>query len=195
MLDASALLWRLMLDGVDTGDRFPTLADAWLPKVLGDPWYAFNDLHAVLAFAGAGRHDDVRDVIDRRGKWLERATGSNARMTSEIGLPACRSVLAFVEERYDDVIAELMPIRRIFDHFGGSHAQRDALQRTLLESSLRAGRYALARSLTSERLGVRDSSVYGWMQRARALRGLGAEAAAATADDNAAAHRSRFSNA
>ena len=65
------------------------------------------------------------------------------------------------------------PIRRALHHFGGSHAQRDALQRTLLESALAVGRYELARALTAERLGVRETSVYGWTQRARALRGLG----------------------
>ena len=102
-------------------------------------------------------------------------------MTAEIGLPACRAVLAFVEDRHDDVITELMPIRRILNRFGGSHAQRDALHRTLLESALRSGRYELARALTSERLGVRESSVYAWNQRARAMRGLGDSSAAAEA--------------
>jgi hypothetical protein len=195
MLDASALLWRLKLDGVDTGDRFESLAAAWAPKVAGDPWYAFNDLHAVIAFAGAGRRDDIRTVIDAQERWLETADGSNARMAAEIGLPAFRAVLAFVEDRHDDVIAELMPIRRVFNHFGGSHAQRDALQRTLLESTLLAGRYELARALASERLAVRESSVYGWNQRARALRGLGDDAAAATAEQQAAGYRATLANA
>jgi tetratricopeptide (TPR) repeat protein len=192
MLDGSALLWRLVLDDVDTGDRFAALAESWAPKVAGEPWYAFNDLHAVLALAGAGRRDDVRTVIERRERWLDGATGSNARMTAEIGLPSCRSILAFVEERYDDVIDQLMPIRRNLARFGGSHAQRDALQRTLLEASLRAGRYGLARSLTSERLGVREASVYGWSQRARAMRGLGAETAADDAEQRAATYRTHF---
>ena len=39
---------------------------------------------------------------------------------------------------------------------------------------------------------MRESSVYGWTQRARALRGLGDVAAAARADANAATHRARF---
>ncbi|MDP9464908.1 MAG: tetratricopeptide repeat protein [Actinomycetota bacterium] len=192
MLDGSALLWRLMLDGVDTGGRFATLAEAWGRKATGDPWYAFNDLHAVMAFAGADRPDDIRTLIQGRERWLEAAEGTNARMTAEIGLPACRAVLAFIEERHHDVIAELFPIRRILNHFGGSHAQRDALQRTLLESALRSGRYELARALTSERLGVRESSVYSWSQRARALRGLGDNAAAATAEQRAAECRAGF---
>jgi tetratricopeptide (TPR) repeat protein len=192
MLDASALLWRLLLDGVDTGNRFHTLSEAWVPKVAGDSWYSFNDLHAVMAFAGADRRDDIRTLIEGRERWLDGSGGSNARMTAEIGLPACRAVLAFVEQRHDDVIAELLPIRRTLHHFGGSHAQRDALHRTLLESALRSGHYELARALTSERLGVRESSVYGWSQRARALRGLGDEAGAAAAEQQSAEYRSRF---
>ncbi len=194
MLDASSLLWRMVLDGVDTGDRFATLADAWSLKAAAAPWYAFNDLHAVMAFAGAGRLPEVRAVIADRDRWLETAVGSNARMTSEIGLPACRAVLAFAEQRYDDVIAELTPIRRVLATFGGSHAQRDALQRTLLESALRARRYELARALTSERLGVREASVYSWTQRARALRGLGNVNGAADADRRAENHRTRFAD-
>jgi len=194
MLDASALLWRLLLDGVDTGDRFNGLADAWTPKT-SIAWYAFNDLHAVMAFAGAGRLDDARTLIADRERWLATALGSNAAMTGEIGLPACRSALAFVEQRYDDVVDELLPIRRVFHQFGGSHAQRDALQRTLLESAIRSGRYELARWLASERLGVRDNGVYNWTQRARALRGLGDAAGADDSDRRAAAFRTQFAAA
>ncbi len=173
MLDASALLWRLLLDGSDTGGRFGPLADAWAPKAAAEPWYAFNDLHATMALIGAGRMAEAHAVANRLDRWLDGGSGTNARMTAEIGLPACRAVIAFAEDRHADVIADLMPIRRSFQHFGGSHAQRDALQRTLLESALRSGRFELARALTAERLGVRETSVYGWTQRARALHGLG----------------------
>jgi tetratricopeptide (TPR) repeat protein len=192
MLDASALLWRLLLDDADTGNRFMALANAWSAKADADPWYAFNDLHAAMAFAGADRHEDLRNLVRSRETWLETAAGSNARMTAEIGLPACRAVLAFVEGRFDDVLADLMPIRRVLQHFGGSHAQRDALQRTMLESALRSGRYEQARALASERLGVRETSVYGWTQRARALRGLGETAAAEDAERRATDYRRRF---
>ena len=189
-----------MLDGVATGDRFARLAEAWAPKGSAQPWYAFNDLHAVMALAGAGRRDDAVDLIQSRQRWLDDgspAAGArtNIRMTAEIGLPACRAALAFVDDRHGDVIDELMPVRRTLHRFGGSHAERDALQRTLLESSLRAGRYALARALTSERLGVRESSVYSWSQRARALKGLGNLDDAATAERSAAASRDRFESA
>ena len=140
MLDASALLWRMLLDGIDTGGRFGPLADAWAPKAAR---------RAVVRVQRPARDDGVgrrRSPRPRRTSVVTRSTagstppsGTNARMTAEIGLPACRAVVAFGEQRDGDVIAELLPIRRVLQHFGGSHAQRDALQRTLLESALRCG--------------------------------------------------------
>jgi hypothetical protein len=192
MLDASALLWRMLLDDTDTGGRFAALAEAWAPKAIAEPWYAFNDLHATMALIGAGRMSEAHAVVERLDRWLDVGSGTNARMTAEIGLPTCRAVVAFAEDRHTDVIADLLPIRRTFQHFGGSHAQRDALQRTLLESALRSGRFELARALTAERLGVRESSVYGWTQRARALQGLGDPIGATAATERAVTYRTRF---
>ena len=54
MLDASGLLWRLLLDAVDAEGRWVALADGWAAKD-PTPWYVFNDLHAMIAFVGADR--------------------------------------------------------------------------------------------------------------------------------------------
>jgi hypothetical protein len=160
MLDASALLWRLMLDDVASGGRFAALADAWASRRDSDSWYVFNDLHAVMAFVGAGRIDDARLVIDRLAHDVEQpAVGTNHAMMAEIGLPACRAAVAYGEGRHGDVVEALAPIRTILQHFGGSHAQRDALQRTLLESALRSGNHALASSLLRDRIKNRETSV------------------------------------
>ena len=94
------------------------------------------------------------------------------------------------------MIGELEPIRLVLNRFGGSHAQRDALQRTLLESALRAGELELARTLVAERISLRESSVYGWSRRARLLRAMDDVAAAAdAADATARDHQSRFAAA
>ncbi|RVA84872.1 tetratricopeptide repeat protein, partial [Mesorhizobium sp. M7A.F.Ca.CA.004.01.1.1] len=42
--------------------------------------------------------------------------------------------------------------------FGGSHAQRDVIDLTLIEAALRAGDGALARALTAERSMARPDS-------------------------------------
>ena len=198
MLDASAMLWRLMLDGVDTGDRFATLADAWANWSAADPWYVFNDLHATMAFVGAGRVDEARQLVARSNDVVRRPhaeSDSNRWMTESVGLPACRAVIAFREERYDDVLNELTPIRATFNRFGGSHAQRDALQRTIVEAAIRSGNTVLAGALLRERLSVRGSSVYSWSRYAQVLRDSGDEAGAAAAARQAAQWQERFAAA
>jgi len=198
MLDASALLWRLLLDGVDTGDRFGPLAEAWATRVADEPWYAFNDLHAAMALCGAGRLGDAHAAVDRLARYVAGSDASgatNVAMTAEIGLPACRAVVAFTEERYGDVVADLLPIRGALQHFGGSHAQRDALQRTLLTSALRHGDLALTRALVSERLTLRESSVYAWLRRADLLDASGDAPGAEEARSRAASYQARFAAA
>jgi tetratricopeptide (TPR) repeat protein len=195
MLDASALLWRLLLDDADTGGRFGPLADAWATRTSEEPWYVFNDLHAVMAFAGDGRLNDAQAVIDRLQGYVAAAPDparSNVWMTAEVGLPASRAILAHAQGRDRDVLAELLPIRHLFQRFGGSHAQRDALHRTALQSALRSGQLDLARALTSERLAVRETSVYSMRRWADVLRQEGDAAGAEQADASADAQRDRF---
>ena len=165
LLDAAALLWRLLLNGLDTGGRWSPLADAWAAMDT-DPWYSFNDMHAVMAFVGAGRLDDARAVVDRLAAYAVTPDPAvtNVAMTSEVGLPVAAAVLAFGEERYDDVVDLLNPIRKVVHHFGGSHAQRDAVARTMLEAAIRGGNLPLARALLSERLAVRPTSGYARRQ-------------------------------
>ena len=79
------------------------------------------------------------------------------------------------------MVDELLPIRYTVNRFGGSHAQRDVVQRTLLEAALRAGRYPLARGLLSERLGINPCSPYAWLKQAALSSAVGDAAAAAAA--------------
>lgn len=63
MVDASALLWRLHLRGVDLGNRWHAVADQWAPIATAGN-YAFNDLHAMMAFVGAGRSRAAEAVLE-----------------------------------------------------------------------------------------------------------------------------------
>ncbi len=138
MVDASAMLWRLMLRGVDVGARWQPLADSWQP-LAEDAFYAFNDAHAVMALVGAGRWDQVDRVLAS----LENAAtgqGTNAMMSREVGLPVARAFASFGRGRYEAAIDDLLMVRAHANRFGGSHAQRDVVHLTLVESALRAGR-------------------------------------------------------
>ncbi|MFB7513567.1 tetratricopeptide repeat protein [Streptomyces sp. NPDC056144] len=179
LLDASALLWRFHLAGAEQTARWEALADAWALR--DDPaFYAFNDVHAVMAYVGAGRPAAAERLIGERERWLQRHDNpgefvvSNRAMTADIGLPVCRALLAHARGDHAAVVDLLAPIRRRLHEYGGSHAQRDAVQKTLLESALAAGRYDLARALLSERSGLRPDSPYNRLTQARLAAAQGA---------------------
>lgn len=181
MLDASSLLWRLRLAGVDTGDRFERLADAWARVTDGSPWYVFNDVHAVMASAGAGRIADARAQLDRLAGSIDAPIVgdaelvSNRNMTAEVGLPVARAMLAHAEGRDEDAVAELWSVRRIVHRFGGSHAQRDVVEQTLVDAAVGAGQADLAAALLRERLNRRPANVFALERAARLAAGSTAD--------------------
>jgi tetratricopeptide (TPR) repeat protein len=156
MLDASAILWRLYLGGIDVGDRWQALADNWQAAKPGGH-YAFNDMHAAMAFVGAGRSADLDSLLAAQEAAIE-GQGDNATFTRDVGRPATLAVIAFGQGDYGAAIRHLEPIRAIAHRFGGSHAQRDVLELTLVEAALRAGDRDLAGGLTSQRHQLRPHS-------------------------------------
>ncbi len=152
LLDASALLWRLHLQGVDVAERWRAVADRWALKVeVENGYYAFNDFHAVVAMTGAGRLDAARSVLAALGEAARTNPPATRVMAAEVGIPACSAIIAFAEQRYSEVIEILHPLRARAHRFGGSNAQRDILTQTLLVAALRSGRSGLASNLLHER--------------------------------------------
>ncbi|MBV9824499.1 MAG: tetratricopeptide repeat protein [Alphaproteobacteria bacterium] len=173
MLDAAALLWRLRLRNTDVGDRWQPLAEAFATAA-GAGNYAFNDLHATMAFVGAGHRDLVNQVLAAQDEAMGR-DDDNAGFTREVGNAATRAIIAFGAERYDEAVTLLRPVRGIANRFGGSHAQRDVLDLTLIEAALRAGQHDLARALAAERLAAKPDSPLANLFARRAAAGLAQE--------------------
>jgi hypothetical protein len=156
MIDASALLWRLHLRGVDPGARWQTVADGWAP-IANAGNYAFNDVHAVMAFVGAGRWQAVDQVIEAQHTAMAGAD-DNAAFTREVGHPVTLALQAYGKGNYAETVRRLRSVREIAHRFGGSHAQRDLLDLTLIEAAIRSGQETLASALCAERLGNRPGS-------------------------------------
>jgi hypothetical protein len=153
MIDASALLWRLALRGVDVGDRFDVVARNWAPIAAAGN-YAFNDMHAMMCFVGAGRRSEQQAVLEAQLTAMQ-SDGDNAEFTREVGHPATLAIQAFGHGRYAECIELLRPIRHVAHRFGGSHAQRDLIDQTLIEASRRARFEALTTALVNERVALR----------------------------------------
>ena len=167
MLDAAALLWRLHLRGVDTGDRFEALAATYDAHAAEHGFYAFNDMHAAIAYVATGR-DKAADALEKAAASEVEGGGTNARMTREVGLPIVRAIRAFSAGRYGETVDLLMPVRYRAWIFGGSHAQRDIVHRTLIEAALRDGQHGLALALANERVALKPDCPFSRSLRDRA---------------------------
>ncbi|NUR83016.1 MAG: tetratricopeptide repeat protein, partial [Nonomuraea sp.] len=182
LLDAAALLWRLYLEGDPQAERWEALAVRW-PDLVAEPFYAFNDAHAVMSYVGAGRIGEAEQLIATREEYIRTPVPgvTNHLMTAEVGLPVCRALVAYGKQDYAAAVEHLWPIRHRVNDFGGSHAQRDAVYKTLLEAALRGGDRERARVLVSERVSVRPCSPFNWLKRATLADQLGDQGAAAAA--------------
>lgn len=157
MIDASAMLWRLHLRGIDVGNRFDIVADAWEP-VADAGNYAFNDAHAMMAFVGAGRSASAQRVIEAQMTATMAEGYDNAAFTREVGHPVTLAIQNFGAGNYAETVRQLRGVRNIAHRFGGSHAQRDVLDLTMIEAAFRSGQHALAKALSAERAMAKPRS-------------------------------------
>ena len=137
LIDASSLLWRLQLAGVDVGTRFERLAEHWAPYA-EDAFCAFNDLHAMMAFASARRWPLAERLIAALERRVAQGWGANKDMTRLVGLPAARALYAFMRGQAGRAESLLRGLPPVAHRIGGSHAQRDVIQLTRAAAALAA---------------------------------------------------------
>ncbi len=141
LIDASALLWRLRLAGAEVGARFTSLAARWSHHA-EDAFCAFNDVHAMMAFAAAQRWDWAQRLLAAQERRLARASGANHEMTRLVGYPACRALAAFGRGDFRGAETLLRALPPVAHRIGGSHAQRDVLMLTRAAAAQRRSRFA-----------------------------------------------------
>jgi tetratricopeptide (TPR) repeat protein len=160
-VDAAALLWRLHLLGVDVHARAQALVAQWRPAVNEAGYYAFNDVHWLLALLCAGEVPAAEQWLARgaeRAMASAEAARSNHAMAREVGLPLMRALLAFAKGRPAEAAAALYTVRTQAQRFGGSHAQRDVIDQTLLAAASAGGAHALGQAVVNERLMAKPAT-------------------------------------
>jgi len=140
LIDAAALLWRLALDGHDAGDRWAALAARWAPRI-ADAYCSFSDVHAMLAFVGAGDWT-LAATLERELARRQHDRTRHGETTRTIGLPACRAIMAYGRGCHAEAVGLLAGLPALAYRLGGSHAQRDILNLTLLRAVERMRRAA-----------------------------------------------------
>lgn len=151
--NATSLLVRLELEGVDVGPRWEELADLAEARI-DDGCVVFADLHYMLALTGANRPEAQAAMKERFARDAAKQ-GEMQERYADPGVAALMGLNAFAEGRYDAAFQNLASARPRMQTIGGSHAQRDVFERITIDAGLRAGRYDVTETILQDRIARR----------------------------------------
>jgi pentatricopeptide repeat protein len=154
LADMASFLWRLQLYDCAAGDLDWEAITPLAEPAAASPAATFFAAHAALW--AAARNDDatiaaLADKLRELGEGGHPVAGSVVR-------PLVLGIAAFAHGDYDAAIEQIEPIADEIVRIGGSHAQREVFEDTLLGAYLRAGRYDKAETMLRERLSRRASA-------------------------------------
>ncbi|HEX4190948.1 MAG TPA: FAD/NAD(P)-binding protein [Marmoricola sp.] len=168
LVDAASLLWRwrialsdwdvagsgLALPPVFAGENAPppieTVLEAVDETLLVAPETPFIAVHAAVALAARG---DL-PLLERLREHCARSDDLTMRT---VVVPVCDAFIAFVEQRWDDAATVFTDLLPSLVRVGGSAAQREVVEETLLLCLVESGRAAEAAALLDGRLERRPS--------------------------------------
>ena len=161
MIDGTALLWRFGLYEFQTGPLpWRHLAD--LAARVTRPGFVFGDIHAALAYASIGDTAAMSALI----AGLEALDGRGHPIARSVVLPLIRGTVAFTAGDYAGALGHLEPVDGQIHRVGGSHAQWELYEETMVACQLRLGRFDDAARLLRRRLAFRPSPRdLAWMSR------------------------------
>lgn len=151
--NATSLLMRLELEGVDVQDRWDELA-AFSDARVEDGCLVFADLHYMLALSGAQKGEAAEAMCARFARDAIRH-GEMPKRVADPGLAAIAGLTAFAEGRWDQAFQNLAAARVSLQSIGGSHAQRDVFERMTIDAGLRAGRVERTAQILAQRTAQR----------------------------------------
>jgi len=164
MIDGAALLWRFRLDGeAAPSAAWRSLAE--LAERVSRPGFVFGEIHAALAHAACGDAAALTRLMDG----LRALDARGHPIAGRVVLPMVQGAAAFVDGDHAAALAHLEPVERELHRVGGSHAQWELFEETMVVSYLALERWDDALRLLSRRLGRRASPRdLRWRDRAHA---------------------------
>ena len=172
LMDGAAILWRLMLDGHAPLPWRP-LTD--VARRVARPGFVFGEIHAALAYAAAGDEAALSALIDG----LRALDAKGHPIAGPVALPLVRGIAAYTAGDYATALDYFEPIDADIHRMGGSHAQWEIFEETMVVCQLELGRYDDAMRLLRRRLARRPSPRdAALLDRARAGGAAGAGAPA-----------------
>ena len=163
MTDGTALLWRVRLDGAHEPLPWRSLAD--LAAGVSRPGYLFGECHAALAYAACGDEAALTKLMDG----LRALDAKGNPIAGRVVLPLVQGTAAFAAGDHAGALAHFEPVESEMHRIGGSHAQWELYEETMVACYLELARYDDALRLVRRRLARRASPRdQKWFARASA---------------------------
>jgi hypothetical protein len=151
--DAASLLWRFEAYGYQVPDglwkQISDYADQAFPKA-GN---AFADAHMLMIAAATGN----TAALKRRVAALDAMVAEGSLGAGAVVPAIGRAALAFANGHSAECVRQLEPLAAEVARIGGSGAQREVIEDTLLVALMRSGETEKARALLDRRLHRRPS--------------------------------------
>lgn len=136
LTDTASLLWRAELAGVLVADAYWSEISKYAQQLFPKTTLGFVDFHAALAHAMAGEVEALENIIE-----------SPNPLTGELVTAIARAYQAIAQQHWEEAIHLLTSSMADHARLGGSRAQRD-----ILEYSLIGALFRLSRSDEAKRL-------------------------------------------
>jgi hypothetical protein len=161
--DSASLMWRLSLAGKTGLEPYWQEVAAYGDRFFPQAGPHFADVHYALVAAASGN-----GVLATRLAQMQARDADGKLAPGSSAIELCRGIRAFAEGDNENAIRILEPLMPAVVRIGGSHAQRELWEDTLIVACLRAGHRDKAMKMISDRLrrrpSVRDEA---WSREAR----------------------------
>lgn len=152
--DSPAFLWRAELAGHPRREHEWRGVCDYALKSFPRAGIAFIDVHRALACVAAGDRDGIAAVVAD----LEQRVAAGRSVTGDVVPRLAAGLDAYGRGDWAGAIATLEPVLVETVRIGGSRAQRDLIENTLLAAYLKDGRPATARFLVESRVDRRPAT-------------------------------------
>jgi tetratricopeptide (TPR) repeat protein len=164
LVDSASLLWRARLDDSWPGalpiDDLLAVVDE---RLLVEPPTAFVAMHAAVALAARGDAIGLR-LLGRRAALDDRPD------YRRLVVPLAAAMAALVDNHPDRAAQILLRLMPEVERFGGSKAQREVIELTLLHALMEAGNSAAAQQLIQDALDRPTTISSTWLPTQRSRR-------------------------
>jgi tetratricopeptide (TPR) repeat protein len=165
LTDGVSLLWRLMLDEEPVSPSEWTEIAAFAEERFPNTTAHFHELHCLMAWAAAGD----RAAYERRLAELRDRVAKGLLNPGAVVPALADGFGAFVRGDYPTAARAIEPFVDDITRCGGSHAQQDVWEETLVAAWIRSGDAEKARRALEKRLKRRPSPrAARWLARANA---------------------------